>query len=241
MNNMSFRNLLGRRYISIEKYIVCEKIRSGPILYLNPKNFRDVVQQFQNGKEFYFYVDGYWFSKILNFSMGWERFIVPECFDFSGNASILIDLLVDQKKKVLFCGGDAQEIVQFEKFVKGKYNIALAVFEHGYQTIDSLMEVVKAEAIEIVVCSLGTGKQEEFGFMCLRKTITCGAFISQTARSGERFYPKWAIRLKLRFAYRCLTSRRHLLVSLRGYFVSALTIVELLIFGKLVVGTKNVP
>jgi len=223
-----------RCYVPLRTLAMEDAVFPDCFVYLNPKNFRQNIIRIENGENVSFYVDGYWFSKVLNLSFNVDTF-VGECFDFSGQADELLSIFSRIPVRILFCGGSQDEIQKFERFVRNNYpDFRNVFFSHGYVENRELIRIVKENSIGLCIAGLGTHKQEEFALAAPCPTLCVGGFISQTASKAFRYYPSWVTRFNLRFVYRCATSPKHTYLSIRGYVDSVCTILELRLFGRIV-------
>jgi len=133
-------------------------------------------------------------------------------FDLTSLAPIVFKQAERSDLSVAILGAKPQEIINFEKFLIGKYpKLNLVYTRHGYfnndaervEAFESLCEVKP----DIVVVGMGTPIQEstliELREMGWSGTgFTCGGFIHQTASTGGDYYPSWINKMNLRWLYR---------------------------------------
>lgn len=134
-------------------------------------------------------------------------------FDMTSIVPVLVDYCIRNEKSVYFIGSLEKEINSSILLLKRNYpDLNVIGYRHGYfKTTDSynsvLDEIVKLNP-DIVVCGMGTPKQEGFlidlnsaGFKGV--SFTCGGFLHQSA-PNLYYYPKFIDRLNLRWLYRII-------------------------------------
>lgn len=133
--------------------------------------------------------------------------------------SDLFDFAISNRKSIFFIGGTKEEIEVFISKIKNffpKLNIVGYIngFASDEEIINRIDEIKKRENIDFILVGLGNKRQELFIYkykdiFCDSFLISCGAFISQTARSkGIKFYPNFIYNYNLRFLYRILKEPR---------------------------------
>ena len=131
--------------------------------------------------------------------------------DFSSYFEKVFSLCEEGNKKLFFVGASEIEIKKFSKILQTKYpKLNIVGFADGFfkQTeAQEKIDIIKKLAPDLVLVGLGTPKQEEFAVQLKESNYsgtiyTCGAFISQTAKSGAQYYPQYINYLNLRWLYR---------------------------------------
>ena len=129
--------------------------------------------------------------------------------DFSSYFKPLFEELNRDGRKVAFIGASDNEIKSFVKIIGEKYSdLCIDFFQNGYNVqADSIADQLKHDNTEFLFVGMGTPKQEQLIDQIISRGYTgwcfcCGAFISQTAKGGENYYPNWINTLHLRWLYR---------------------------------------
>lgn len=144
--------------------------------------------------------------------------------DFSSYFIELFKRAEKEKKSIYIFGASEKEVFNFVSIIKEKYTkIYLAGYSNGYLDHKEYAQLSK-KIIElkpdVIFVGLGSPKQEIFSCslkkMGFEGTIyTCGAFISQTANHGLRYYPDLINKLHLRWSYRIFKEKN----LLKRYFI----------------------
>ncbi|MBZ0297273.1 MAG: WecB/TagA/CpsF family glycosyltransferase [Anaerolineae bacterium] len=136
--------------------------------------------------------------------------------DFSSYFEELFHLCEQKDKKVYFIGASQKEIQKFILVINEKHpRLNIVGSSNGFfqqEKAETIIDRINILAPDLVFVGLGTPKQEEFAVQLIgtqfNKTVyTCGAFISQTAKKGVRYYPKFINKLHLRWFYRLLMEK----------------------------------
>ena len=129
--------------------------------------------------------------------------------DFSSYFIELFESFQQNKTRVAFYGGTEDEISKFILTVKENYpKLDMVLSFNGYDyNEEEVIKNILEKNITVVIAGLGTPKQEIFltnlknsGFS--GTGYSCGAFISQTAKTGMIYFSKNVDRLHLRWLYR---------------------------------------
>ena len=180
------------------------------VSFLNPQNLNHILSNGQFVRDIDFCVDSGILCWLIR--LRWNIRVTRFSFDFAGIADEYFQFCEKSMVSLAVIGASDSELRLFAEKIKGTYpRINLKYTHHGYfdnsgrdQVIRSLLEL----DIESVVVGLGVPKQEEFlshiknsGYQ--GSAYTCGAFISQTAKSENlHYYPKFVNQLRIRFLYR---------------------------------------
>ena len=135
-----------------------------------------------------------------------------QSFDMTSLAAEVLDCARTTRRKIFFVGAADGVIGRAVDTIRTAYpSLEICGFRHGYFTgeeeREDVLRSVLAATPDIVVCGMGTGAQEAF-LRDLRRMgwqgtgYTCGGFLHQSAAGALRYYPDWADRFHLRWAYR---------------------------------------
>ena len=157
------------------------------------------------------------------------RKVTRRSFDMVGIAPALFSFANDMGKSVYFIGAEQNEIEKAVDIFKAHYpKMIVAGFRNGffkddYEIGEEVKRVVQMQPDYLIV-GMGACKQEQ---MLLRihdagyegLGFTCGGFLRQTSLNKINFYPAWADRWNLRFAYRMIkekhTRSRYILATFK--------------------------
>ena len=187
--------------------------------YVNPYSIqllnKSIIDRLDN-----IYVDGITLVWMVNLAYGLN--IKRSSFDLTSHANELFELNEISKYQVGLIGGAEDEIETSVNFFKERYpDLKIEFYHSGYFHKDKLDYLLrKLSCCNLIICGLGTPKQEEFMISLKNKfpygkiIFSCGAFFSQTAKKGEYYHPL-VDRLNLRWVQRHIESsevrRRHLI------------------------------
>jgi exopolysaccharide biosynthesis WecB/TagA/CpsF family protein len=160
----------------------------------------------------YWYVDGISLVKLL----GWlfNKKISRTSFDDTSIANMIFSGVAEKKQNIAIIGDEAEVVEKSVNFIEKKYNITIQFYRNGFmedeedlqQTINMLID----KKIEVVICGMGTPKQEEF-LIKLKNTgwegygYTCGGYLHQIAQKNkEYYYPPFYDKMQLRWIYRMM-------------------------------------
>ncbi len=145
-------------------------------------------------------------------------------FDFTSIANCVLNHASDNGLSVYFVGATQEEIDSFSKKISIRYpKINILGTTNGY--FGEVNEISVIESIvnlnpNIVIASLGAGKQEDFIKKIYNRVpgtilFTCGGFIRQESGKKSDYYPVIVNKLKLRAFYRMLKEPH----TIRRYFL----------------------
>lgn len=163
-----------------------------------------------------------------------------QSFDDTSLAPSVFHWAEEHKLDVGLIGGEPSVITGAAIFFKKKYpNLKISYVRDGfYEPEDEFDVIQKASNCDLVVCSMGTPRQENF-LLALRGIgwhgtgFTCGGYFEQLVEAGGGdYYPKYVDVFHLRWIYRLVKEpkrlwRRYFLdypVGLAKYFMSQLAI-----------------
>lgn len=203
--------MLDRLQIIVDKLIASEDLHNpkhGVVSFVNPYSAIRLAKA--HGVDLPevdgLYSDGFYMTWLLKLIYG--RKITRRSFDRSS-----IALMILRKHRVAIIGGSEEELQIFTKRLQQEHDISVLPLSHGYVTFDEdnlrvLHSRMQEEDKNVLVLGLGCPKQEEVALAFKRIApgiliYTCGAFISQSAKSNTlQYYPEWTDKFNLRWAYR---------------------------------------
>lgn len=159
----------------------------------------------------YIYCDGILLSLLSSlFSL---KKIKRVSFDMTSLFPLLAEYCCHNRLSIYFIGSTEHDIEAFCRKVKKRYpSLLIAGYSNGFfskeEQEDVFRKIVESKA-DILVCGMGTGKQEEFILDIKKKAksikafFTCGGFIHQGAKKLD-YYPKLIDCFHLRWLYRLL-------------------------------------
>ena len=133
-------------------------------------------------------------------------------FDMTSLAPQVFNLAAAKGKSIYFIGGEPGVAeVAVGKFIEAYPQLQVAGIRRGFfasslEREQDLKEIALKNP-DFVIASMGTPHQEQL-LVDLKKAgwrgygYTSGGFFHQTAKAGLRYYPDWADRFNLRWAFR---------------------------------------
>jgi N-acetylglucosaminyldiphosphoundecaprenol N-acetyl-beta-D-mannosaminyltransferase len=133
-------------------------------------------------------------------------------FDMTSLAPQVFNLAVAKGKSIYFIGGEQRVAeVAVGKFIEAFPQLQVAGIRHGFFSSslerEKILKEIALKNPDFVIASMGTPYQEQF-LVDLKKTgwlgcgYTSGGFFHQTAKGGLKYYPAWADKFNLRWAFR---------------------------------------
>ncbi|WP_425419066.1 WecB/TagA/CpsF family glycosyltransferase [Oricola indica] len=191
--------------------------KSEIVSFLNSFSYRlMLIEKELEQKIDYWFADGQFLCIMHNIFS--NRKISRLSFDFSSAAHRVFCFCRENRLRVAFIGGTADEVTAAIEYLQDAYKgMEICFYASGYfndERIDALHNSIIESRPDVVVTGLGTPKQEFFAAKLCEAAdtrtdgkamliFTCGAFISQTASSGD-YYPEWVKRYNLRWLYRAI-------------------------------------
>ena len=186
--------------------------------FVNPYSYM-LLSKYLSGKPediFDIYYDGISLVVLSNLlcSAKTNRF----SFDDSSLAPVVFQYAKNNSKTVAFVGSTRDVIDKASIYIRSRYSgIMLDYISDGYFDVTAEAKVLKnCMSADIVICSMGTPKQEDFLVKLREKGwlgtgFTCGGYFDQLVLSkGNDYYPKWVDKLNLRWLYRLFKEPRRL-------------------------------
>ena len=208
---MNIIKFLKCRYVDVDELMARGLLVGKTVIYVNPFNYFSFRKNSIELDGLHFVFDGLFLSSLVGFTLLRSQEVRRQPFDFSGFACTLFSYCNAHALRVFVAGGNNKESLDFREKMKSKFQgIKFCGNIDGYRPDDEIISAIIVSKADVVVLGLGNIKQErvaaKLGQFGNSATIfTCGAFVSQTARSTSVFYyPRLINRFNLRWAYRFL-------------------------------------
>ena len=179
------------------------------VSFVNPYSYTKVLDSTFELGAFHYAVDGRLLVVLHN--LFHRTKLVRQSFDFTSLAGEVFEKCLRNEWRVGIVGGSAGEPEKAARNIRTLYpELQLAFLHHGYlsepEVRDSCVSKLKEAAIDVLICGMGTPKQEEFLLLAREKgafkwAFTCGGFVSQTAEATH-YYPRFVMRFGFRGLYR---------------------------------------
>ena len=163
------------------------------------------------------FVDGITLSKVFSLL----NVNAEKCsFDFTGVADDIFLMCVRKNYKIHFIGGDLIDSETFKTKIQQKYPKLQLSCQDGYKSLSGF-DFSGLSEIDICVYGMGSPIQEKLAIKhknLFRYSYTCGAFITQTARSQRKdYYTPLVIRFQLRWLYRIYYEKGHFMRLFKAF------------------------
>ncbi|MFM0324949.1 WecB/TagA/CpsF family glycosyltransferase [Caballeronia glebae] len=205
------------------------------VIFLNPHSYmilREHPDLFATNSKVG--IDGQVLVRIL--SLFWSRHVDRVSFDMTSLAPRVFQDAAASRKRVYIIGSTQASLDRSLSVLVGAFpELDICGSRNGYflsevDRISALHDVMESEA-NVIICGMGSPHQERFlhELRALGWTgtgYTCGGFLHQTAKRGERYYPRWIDRLQLRWAYRIYDEPKLFKRYFFGYPIALLFIVK---------------
>jgi exopolysaccharide biosynthesis WecB/TagA/CpsF family protein len=229
---MNIIDFLRKRHVDLGSQFDGKSSSGKKIIYINPWNYAFLRKNRGLLQGAHYYVDGMYFRGLLRvFVMGADR-IQRQAFDFSSVAGSVFEQIRAAGLRVFVAGGTEEEVGLFCRKIVSRYpGLQICGAVDGFRSASDIVEQVCRARPDVVLLSLGNVKQEIVTADLVGRTdatsITCGAFVSQTARSAAtEYYPHWARVLGLRWLYRFVREPRVIGRVIRYYPLAPALIVH---------------
>lgn len=192
-------------------------VRGGGLLdgglhtFVNPYSYkvlRAISPQALTGCDFSVHFDGVslvWLARICGM-----RRIERISFDDTSIAPLVFSECVSRGFSVAFVGSASGIAASAARHIERRHpSLNVKFVSDGYYSASASAEVLESAACcDVVICSMGTPRQENF-LLELRALgwsgtgFTCGGYLDQLNGSGGgEYYPAWINKLQLRWFYR---------------------------------------
>lgn len=176
----------------------------GVCLYLNPETYLHYRKNPAGLSEVSLLrFDGILFSTLnkLCLSVGTPR----RSFDFTSLADFYFSFLAAEEKRIVIIGATDAELEKFKTIVESRYpglNVVATYSGFGFR-----LEMLCERDVDFFLVGMGGLLQDNVAIRISEiypdaQIMTCGGFISQTARAGGYYYPKFIDAMNIRFLYR---------------------------------------
>ncbi len=128
-------------------------------------------------------------------------------FDTTSLAPAVFDRACSRNLRIVLVGGAPQVAENARARILEHFpDVRITGAFDGYGALDAKVKAVKDLDPDIVICGMGSGRQESF-LLELKKQgwhgwgFTCGGYLDQLSK-GITYYPRWIDAANLRWAYR---------------------------------------
>lgn len=206
---MNIINFLSKKYVDINQELLNNTIWGKKFIYINPLNYLYLRKNESILDGIYYRMDGMFFIYFVRVLLLRKKRVVRQSFDFSGFAFTLLDFLSKSEATIFIAGGSRSDVEIFtEKIISSYPRLNIIGTMDGYNNEDDIIDAIYRVNPQFVILGLGNLKQERVASALAHSMrdltlMTCGAFISQTARSNNlNYYPKLINYFNLRWLYR---------------------------------------
>lgn len=203
---------------STDKYFSVKK----DYIFLNPFSYylirkSKLFSKIMNSNVLIF-LDGFLLVYILRI-LGFKK-VFRVSFDDTSLAPYVFQHCVNSKLTLGLVGSAPGIAVKAAEHIKLKYpDIEIKFIQDGfYNKNDEYQVIEKAIKCDVIICSMGTPRQENFLTLLRRHNwqgtgYTCGGYLDQLVFSnGTDYYPKYIDKFNLRWLYRIWKEPRRLLL-----------------------------
>ena len=206
-------SLLVQKILSAETFSLSEVfMRKGKIYtFLNPVSYLSAL----DNKELFGRFDGIFADGsilVAAIRLLYGKTVTRRSFDMTSMAPELLSFAESNRKTVYIVASRQEQVERAVSIFRTRYpDLQFSGYRNGYFTTEMEMDR-EAERIvalnpDFLIVGMGIVMQEKFLLKVHDKGykgigFTCGGFIHQTAKNEIDYYPAWADRLNLRFAYR---------------------------------------
>lgn len=169
----------------------------------------------------HWYVDGISLVKLVQsvFKKPLERY----SFDDTSAAPVIFSFVKEHNVPLAIIGTQKEFIADSVKTIEEKFGIRVTYYRHGFfankEEIQQTIQEIIAKDIKVVVCGMGTPRQENF-LLQLKDAgwkgygYTCGGYLHQIAKK-ENYYPHFFDKYNIRWIYRIYDEPK----LLKRYFI----------------------
>lgn len=174
------------------------------ITFANPTNYLEICN---SGQSFdYIFSDGVFLTFLYN--RRFNRKVRRVSFDYGGIANTVFEQSTILGLSVAIIGATAEENATAVQKIKNRYpTLQITHAISGYKQFDDILDQLKSQPVDIIICGMGSPLQESFLMECKYKLsynftgFTCGGFITQTSLS-DQYYTEFVNKYHLRWLVR---------------------------------------
>lgn len=211
-------DFLRSRHINVAEALESGEMQGKTIVYINPLNYFYFRKLKDIPSEVWYYADGFMMSVVIGRIILRSR-LPRQSFDYTGFAHDFFKHCERNKSRCVLAGGTEHELQNFGEKISAEYpDLQIINQVHGFFPVPEILSKIDLNKVNFVVLGLGNIKQESAALLLHGRrssvsdqftVLTCGGFISQTAKSsGMHYYPVWFDRLNLRWLYRFVNEPR---------------------------------
>jgi len=206
-------SLIVKKILCTEKFTLREVFTENSKVYtfLNPVSYLSAL----DNKAMFTRFDGIFADGsilVAAIKTIYGKHVTRRSFDMTSIAPELLSFAETNKKTVYVVASQQEQVEKAVGIFKEQYaDLCVCGYRNGYFTsemeMDREAERIVALNPDFLIVGMGIVMQEKFLLKVHDKGykgigFTCGGFIHQTAKNEIDYYPAWADRLNLRFAYR---------------------------------------
>ena len=206
---MKIIRFIKERHVNVASLVEKNGLVPGAYIYVNPFNYFFLRKRLDILPRMFYRVDGIFLISILKLFLSRVTTFFRQSFDMTSLAPIILGHCSNHQLKVFVAGGKVGEAERFVEIMGERFSgIEWVGLTSGYGNEEDIIKEILQSNADVALLGLGNIKQESVAGELARlnpagRFFTCGAFISQTARSGAvDYYPAWINRYHLRWAYR---------------------------------------
>lgn len=184
-------------------------IREGITSFVNPYSMLQ-LQDKQNlaEKVDYWYIDGISLVRLVNLLL--NKKVKRFSFDDTSIAPVVFAHVRKHQLSLALIGTEKKWIEKTVAAIENKFGVKVNFYRDGFFDSDDdrakTLETIKEQQIQVVVCGMGTPRQESFLAELKDKGwkgygFTCGGYLHQIAGKAD-YYPRFFDRLNIRWIYR---------------------------------------
>lgn len=211
------------RYVDVKALISDGDPPYGAYIYVNPFNYFFLRKHPELLETAYYRVDGIYLISLLKLFLPKHLNLYRQSFDMTSLAPVVLSYCERKGLPVYVAGGAPGDAEKFCHILSSEFpNLHFAGVCSGYLSEDEIIECVVTSGAQVALLGLGNIKQESVAAKLSQSSkgvfFTCGAFISQTARSnGRHYYPPWINAWNLRWLFR-FVNERHVIKRVFKYY-----------------------
>lgn len=207
------------QYLPSEENIERNLLNGFDNTFLNPYSYlilRDQRLSYFSSENFHFFYDGFALILLLRL-MG--RRAKRFSFDDTSLSPVVLSRCSAENLSIGVVGSAPGVALEAVRLLKNRHPaLKITVISDGFYAESVEHELLsRALRFDVILCSMGTPRQEDFLYRLREKGwrgtgFTCGGYLDQLvfAKGGD-YYPPWIDRLNLRWLYRIAREPRRLI------------------------------